>query len=103
MPEKSRGQVEKNKLSFDLLSDAGNSVASQLGLVFPFAPDLREAYQGLGIDLAKYNGDSSWTLPMPARFVVTQDGVIRYAESDPDYTVRPEPGETIAALRAAIG
>lgn len=78
-------------------------MAAKLGLVFPFADDLREAYRGLGIDLAKYNGDSSWTLPMPARFVVTGDGVIRSVESDPDYTVRPEPDETVAALRAAIG
>ena len=28
-----------------------------------------------------------------------QQDVIRYADSDPDYTTRPEPEETLAALR----
>ena len=47
-----------------------------------------------------FTGDTSWTLPMPARFIIDRDGVIRYAQADPDYTTRPEPGETVAALKA---
>jgi peroxiredoxin len=37
---------------------------------------------------------------MPARFIIDRHGIIRYAESDPDYTTRPEPEHTLAALRA---
>jgi len=37
---------------------------------------------------------------MPARFVIDRQGVVRVAESDPDYTTRPEPEDTLAALRA---
>jgi len=48
--------------------------------------------------LEKRNGDSSWQLPMPARFVIDRGGVIRYAEADPDYTTRPEPEEAVAVL-----
>jgi peroxiredoxin len=51
-------------------------------------------------DLEKFNGDASWTLPMPGHFVIDQAGIIRTAESDPDYTTRPEPSETLDALRA---
>jgi peroxiredoxin len=36
---------------------------------------------------------------MPARFVIDRRGIIRYADSDPDYTTRPEPEDTLAALR----
>jgi hypothetical protein len=43
-------------------------------------------------------GDDSWTLPIPARLIICTDGVIRYAEINPDYTERPEPEDTLSAL-----
>lgn len=61
---------------------------------------VRTTYLTFPNDLAKVNGDDSWTLPMPARFVIDTTAVIRYAAVDPDYTRRPEPAETLAALRA---
>ena len=64
-------------------------------------PDyLREMYRTFPLDLEKFNGDSTWTLPIPARFVIDAQGIIRAAESDPDYTTRPEPEDTLEALRA---
>ena len=98
--ESAAAAAEKEKLSFDILSDPANRYAEALGLVFALPADLKEVYDGFGIDLPKYNGDPSWTLPIPARFVADAGGVIRYAEADADYTVRPEPQETLAALRA---
>jgi peroxiredoxin len=74
-------------------------VAATYGLVFTLPEDLRRVYLELGIDLTKANGDDSWTLPMPARLVVDRDGIIRSTAADPDYTHRPEPSDTIAALR----
>jgi peroxiredoxin len=64
---------------------------------------LKELYLQFKIDLEKHNGDASWTLPMPARYIVDQDTVIRYGEVDPDYTVRPEPAATVAALKEMLG
>ena len=95
--------IDKQKLTFDVLSDAGNAVAAQFGVKFAVSDDVKKIYQGFGIDLEKVNADASWTLPMPARFIVDRDGVIRYAQADPDYTVRPEPADTVAALRALPG
>ena len=60
---------------------------------------LRIRYATFPLDLAAY-GDDSWTLPMPACFVIDQEGVIRHAQSDPDYTTRPDPEDTLAALQA---
>jgi len=62
-------------------------------------PDLREIYLTFGIDLVKANGDASWTLPMPARFVVDRGGIVRFADVDPDYTRRSEPARTIEVLK----
>jgi peroxiredoxin len=57
-------------------------------------------YSKYGIDLERFNGDGSWRLPIPGRFVIDSNGLIRYASVDPDYTVRPEPRETVAVLQS---
>jgi hypothetical protein len=35
---------------------------------------------------------------MPARYVIGADGVIVYAEVNPDYTQRPDPSELLPVL-----
>jgi hypothetical protein len=52
-----------------------------------------------GIDLPTFDGDDSWRLPVPARIVLAKCGAVVGIEADPDYTRRPEPEETLAALR----
>jgi peroxiredoxin len=86
-------------LQFDVLGDPGNEVARQFGLVFQIPEDLKQVYTAMKIDLPRYDGDDSWQLPMPARFVIDREGIIRHADFDPDYTTRPDPEETLAALR----
>ncbi len=81
------------------MSDPGNQVARRFGLVYKLPEDLRNVYLGFRTDLPTYNGDDSWTLPLPARFVIDQSGIIRSAEVNADYTVRPEPEATIKILR----
>ncbi|HVB99342.1 MAG TPA: peroxiredoxin-like family protein, partial [Candidatus Dormibacteraeota bacterium] len=98
-----RYSVEKNGLHFDVLSDPGNAVARRFGLSFQVPEDLKRVYIEMKLDLPRYNGDDSWQLPMPARFVVDREGIIRYADFDPDYTTRPDPEETLAALRELSG
>ena len=93
-------QVEKNNgLEYDILSDAENKVAEMFGLKFAFPDYLIEVYKGFGADFERFNGDNSRTLPMPARYVVGQDGIITAAVFDPDYTVRPEPSKTVEDLK----
>ncbi|MEM6833825.1 MAG: peroxiredoxin-like family protein [Sphingomonadales bacterium] len=99
-PDKSKAMVEKEGLQLSILSDAGTDFAKQLGVSFVLPEPLREIYGKLGgFTLPEYNGDDSWRLPMPTRLIVGQDGVVKYAEVDADYTVRPEPADTLAALR----
>ena len=99
MTEFSRKLISQKNLAFDLLSDPGNMVAGSFGIAFTFPEDLKNLYLKFGLDIPKHNGDDSWTLPMPARFIIDQRAIIRYAQVDPDYTVRPEPGHTIDALK----
>lgn len=98
-PVNSRKSVRQNGLSFPILSDAGNAVAAAFGLRFELPEELVALYKALKNDLPTFNDDPSWTLPMPARYVIATDGVILYAEVNPDYTRRPEPEDMLPALR----
>lgn len=101
-PVNSRKSVRENKLDFPILSDVHNDVAAAFGLRFELPDYLVELYKSLKNDLPNFNGDGSWTLPMPARYVIGQDGVIRYAEVNPDYTRRPEPEDMLPVLRSRV-
>jgi peroxiredoxin len=94
----SRKSQRQNKLGFPILSDSHNEVAAAFGLRFALPDYLVELYQSLKNNLPSFNGDPGWTLPMPARYVIGQDGVIAYAEVNPDYTVRPEPEAMLPVL-----
>ena len=85
-------------LGFDVLTDRGLQVASQFGLVFVLPDYLKTVYLQFGNKLDEFHGENAFRLPMPARYVIDQQSVIRSANVSPDYTRRPEPGETISAL-----
>ena len=97
----SRKSTRQNDLGFPILSDPHNDVAAAFGLRFAMPDYLVDLYKELKNDLPAFNGDPSWTLPMPGRFVVAQDGTVLYAEVNPDYTRRPEPEDMLPALRNA--
>ncbi len=99
LEEFNRKFTKEKALRLQLLSDPGNRAARKFSLVFQLPEDLRKVYLSFGVDLEKFNGDGSWTLPMPARFVIDRSGVIRSADVNADYTIRPEPGDSIRVLR----
>jgi len=97
-----REPEDQAPLAMEHLYDRGNEVARRYGLAFRVPDEVQRIYRGFGLDLAKANGDDSWTLPMPARFVVDRAGVIQSSDVDPDYTRRTEPSATIAVLRSLV-
>jgi peroxiredoxin len=94
----SRKSARQNKLAFPILSDVKGAVAAEFGLRFRLSDDLIDLYKSRKNDLPSFNADPSWTLPMPARYVIGTDGVIAYAEVNPDYTRRPDPSELLPVL-----
>ena len=89
----------KRKLSFPIVRDEDLKISQAFGLAFNLPDDVREIYTSFGIDIPKNTGRDAWELPMPARFVIDKDGVIRSSDVDPDYTKRPEPEDTMAVVR----
>jgi peroxiredoxin len=100
LAEASRSLIEKQKISFDLLSDPGNAYAAELGLSFTLPDDLKGVYLSFGNDLAVRNGEASWTLPMAGSFVIDRGAVVRAVDVDPVYERRPEPQKTVDDVKA---
>jgi peroxiredoxin len=91
-------QQEKN-LQFEMLSDPGNTVAESYRLLYQLPEELQQVYMQFDLNLPMYNNDESWILPLASRFIIDQEQIIRFAAISNDHTVRPEPEETLNALR----
>ena len=103
-PDHALTLAEKHNLGFELLSDVGNKVARQYGLVFSLPEPLRQLYiNKFGVDLQDYNADEAYELPLPGTFIVAPDGRIHFAFVEADYTLRMEPDEIVNQLRQLVG
>ncbi|PYX81456.1 MAG: alkyl hydroperoxide reductase [Acidobacteria bacterium] len=94
--------ADQHRLRFPALSDPGNQVARQFGLVYRVPEDQQSIYRRVFINLPLVNGDDSWELPIPATYILERDSMVLYASASPEYTERPESAEivqTLAALR----
>ena len=91
--------ADRRNVQYQVLSDEGNKIANDYGLMFTMPEELRNAYKTFGIDIAQINNNPSTAeVPVPATFVVNTDGLISYRFVDADYTKRAEPSEIIANL-----
>lgn len=103
LPRQNDFMAGRHGLPFALLSDPGCTLAAQFGLVYTIPEQMRDYYQSIYIDLEFINGDQSWQLPLPATYLIGQDGRVLFAEAHADFRVRPEPADILAALDRALG
>jgi peroxiredoxin len=90
--------ADQHRLRFPLLSDAGNKVAKQFGLVYQVPEEQQIIYRRAFINLPFANGDPGWELPIPATYVIAPDSSVLFSSVDPDYSQRPEPQEILSQL-----
>lgn len=102
-PDNSLTTAQKNALGYEILSDPGNAVAREYGLVFSLADELKPLLKANGAELPVWNGDGAWELPIPATYVIDSTARIRLAFVDADYTKRLEPAAILACLRRLVG
>jgi peroxiredoxin len=98
-PDHSLSTMEKQGLAFAVLSDVGNQVAREYGLVFTLDEAARALHAQIGADLPAYNGDDSWELPVTATFLVDQSMTVRLASVDPNFFHRLDPSFVLARLK----
>jgi len=95
-----RALHKKLNLTFDILTDLHLKIAEQFRLVFTLPDYVRELYKSFGSTLDRFHDESEYRLPIPARYVVDKQGIIRTADVNADYTIRSEPSENLRQLRA---
>jgi peroxiredoxin len=95
----------KRQLNLDLtmLADVDHGVAISYGVLFRVPERTKAHYAGLGYNFGDRHGASEWMLPVPATFVIDQDGVVRGTFVEPDFTIRQEPADILAAVRQLAG
>lgn len=98
-PDESLNTQEKHNLEFNVLSDPNNLVAKQYGIVFKLDEEVADIYEKK-FDLSHHNNSTAQELPLPATYVITQNGVVVYSFLDTDYRNRAEPKEVIKALES---
>jgi peroxiredoxin len=98
VPDQALVTQRKNHLAFPVLSDQGNAVARQYGIVFRISDKVIPYYDEF-FNIEAQNGDRSYELPLAATYVIGSDRVIRYAFFDADYKLRADPQEILSAVR----
>jgi peroxiredoxin len=100
-PQKSDGSLsalEKNALTFTVLSDPGNKIANRLGVMTETPDDAQAAQRAMGVDLPEVNADGTRGIPMPTVVIVDPTRGIRWIGVHPNYTTRTEVSDILAAL-----
>lgn len=97
LPDGALTWKEKNELEFIVLSDIGNKVAREYGIVYTIPDAISAGYKPGGRnDLSKINGDDSLELPLAVTYVIGIDGTVEYSFVDADYRKRAETSEVVA-------
>ena len=98
-PDESLTMKEKNDLQFEVLSDNGNIVTKKFTTVHPNPDKSLEKMTEMGLDYDSHYADEASEIPVPAVFIIEQDGTVSFAKSEGgDYRNRVEPSEIINAL-----
>jgi peroxiredoxin len=99
--------VQQHTIPYPLLQDENCQLAEQFGIAYIVSMTLQRYYRSILVNIPFINSgknimaapdDSVWKLPLPATFVIAQDGTVKFAEGHADPRVRPEPEDVLAAL-----
>lgn len=102
-PSRLRQTIEKLDLQYELLSDGKMTGARALGIAFQVDETTMERYRKAGLNLEDWSGEQHHILPVPAVFIASTDGTIRFEYINPDHAVRPTPELLVAAAKMTLG
>lgn len=100
VPEKLRDIKDRHKLDFLIASDKDNALGQRFGILYSFDEASRRLSTESGSPIGDVTGTGTWELPMPATIVIDRTGTVRFADVSPDWLVRTEPADIIAAVAA---
>jgi peroxiredoxin len=92
------GYTTENDLPFPVLSDMDLGYSLSLGLIFWVGDAVQRLYREVGIELERYHGNDGYFLPMAAKFIIGQDGLVKARQVNIEFRERMEPDELIVVL-----
>jgi peroxiredoxin len=100
VPGKLRDIKERHNLDFAIATDTDNALARRFGILYSFDEASRRISLESGSPIGEVTGTGTWELPMPTAVVIDRSGTVRFADVSPDWLVRTEPTDIIAAVQA---
>ena len=100
-PEYLKSELKEDNYGYTLISDHEANASRAFGLAFRVGIETFEEYRGMGVDLEERSGSRHHILPVPAAYVVDEDGVIRFAYWNPDYKQRIDVDRLLQVARRA--
>lgn len=101
-PENLKKSLDKNELTYTLLSDNKANAVKTLGLGFKVDDETYKKYLGYNINLEKASGQNHHILPIPTALILDKDGLVRFSFASPNYKVRVDTTVLLAAAKAAL-
>lgn len=99
-PDGTAAAVEKGELGYTVVSDPGNALAHELGIVTAPSAAAQEAHTELGFAVKDSNADDTPAIPFPSVIVIDPSRTVVFADIKVDYTQRTETSEILAAVDA---
>lgn len=91
--------AKKLGISFPILQDRENVLATAFGLTLETPPHVIAAEKQLGLDLPAHNGTTHWDLPIPARFVLNTNFEIKFMSAHLDHRTRSHPHDCLECIQ----
>lgn len=101
-PDHSMRTAEDKQFSFTVLSDSNLDAANGFELAFTLPPELVSFYGAVGTDIPVLNGNGLWVLPVPATYVIDEEGRIRFAHIEEDIRKRAEPADVLRVIEDLV-
>jgi len=101
-PDHSMRTAADNQFMFTVLSDSNLEAANGFELAFTLPPELVSFYGSVGTDIPVLNGNGLWVLPVPATYVIDEEGRIRFAHIEEDIRKRAEPADVLRVIEGLV-
>jgi peroxiredoxin len=90
--------IKKTKAGFSMIQDTDDSIMKAYGVNFRMDDETFAKYKTYGIDLEANNGNTRHTLPVPATYIISSSGKIKFVQFDTNYQKRASVKTLLAEL-----
>jgi peroxiredoxin len=98
IPEFNQKTISKTGAEFSIIHDTGYQIMDAYYVSFTMEEKTIKQYRRFGRHIGRANANEDYILPVPATFIIGEDGMIRYIQYDPNYKNRSTVAEVLRNL-----